>query len=297
MEQHPIPRQITTFEFKLIGFMTLKQFLYLLVATPTAFIVFKLFPIPIINFFLGLCVIGLGVALAFLPVNERPLDVWLRNLIKRLNSPTQYVYHKHNSPLYFLEDLYFVSDPHKVLSHIESREKLAAYLEKTQPKQAPHPKKSQINALLKAPTSQVRPQPTLQTQPVSQSTQHLVTVSSSGEVTSAPIPQQNQSTQTAAAAVPPPNVPHHAFFTGVVKNNKKIPLPGILVYVKDTTDKPIRLLKTNPHGIFATYNALPDGEYKFEIKDPNGGYNFDTMNMHVPNPENRPYEFYSKELM
>jgi F-type H+-transporting ATPase subunit alpha len=49
MEQHPIPRQITTFEFKLIGFMTLKQFLYILISIPAGFVVYKVFPIPILN--------------------------------------------------------------------------------------------------------------------------------------------------------------------------------------------------------------------------------------------------------
>jgi len=283
MEQHPIPRQITTFEFKLIGFMTLKQFLYLVVAAPTAFVVFKLFPIPILNLLLAAIVAGIGIALAFLPINDRPLDVWIRNLFKRLNSPTQFVYHKEDAPLYFLQDLFFVSDPHKVLSHVESKEKLAEYLAKTQPKAASHAQKSQINALLKTPTSQIRPQPQPQ---VAQAVHNVVTMSQSGEVKTTTVQSGGVSTG-----------PHHAFFTGTVKNNKKIPLPGIMVYVKDQKDTPIRLLKTNPHGVFATYNPLPDGEYQFEIKDPNGLYNFDTMKMHIPNVDNRPYEFYSKELM
>lgn len=266
--------------------MTLKQFLYLIVAAPTAFVVYKLFPIPILNFLLGAIVAGIGVALAFLPINDRPLDVWIKNLIKRLNSATQYVYQKQNSPLYFLEDLYFVSDPHKVLSHVESKEKLAAYLAKTQPKGESHVKKNQINALLQTPTAQIRPQP------LPQAVQsRVINVSQSGnvEITTA----QSQGSGSAQS----PTSPHHAFFTGIVKNNKKIPLPGIMVYVKNQQSVPIRLLKTNPHGIFATYNPLPDGEYQFEIKDPNGGYNFDTMKVHVPNADNKPFEFYSKELM
>ena len=75
MEQHPIPRQITTFEFKLIGFMTLKQFLYLVVFVPAAYVVFKLFPIPFLNFLLALAVAGIGAALAFVPIQDKPLAV------------------------------------------------------------------------------------------------------------------------------------------------------------------------------------------------------------------------------
>jgi len=47
MEQHAVPRQITTFEFKLIGFMTLRQFIYLLVFIPLGVVVYFLFPIPV----------------------------------------------------------------------------------------------------------------------------------------------------------------------------------------------------------------------------------------------------------
>src|SRR5437763_879990 len=94
MEQHPVPRQITTFEFKLIGFMTLTQFIYLIVFVPAAYIVYQLFPVPILNILLAFVVAMMGVALAFAPIQGRPLDVWVRNIAKRLTSPTQYFYHK-----------------------------------------------------------------------------------------------------------------------------------------------------------------------------------------------------------
>ena len=60
MEQHAIPRQITSFEFKLIGFMTLKQFLYLVIFAPIGYIVYVLFPIPLLNIILGIVVGGMG---------------------------------------------------------------------------------------------------------------------------------------------------------------------------------------------------------------------------------------------
>ena len=81
MEQHPIPRQITTFEFKLIGFLTIKQFIYLLISIPIGVLIFYIFPVPILNFFLGLIVVLIGVAFAFVPINDRPMEVWIKNLI------------------------------------------------------------------------------------------------------------------------------------------------------------------------------------------------------------------------
>src|SRR3990167_9905769 len=127
MDQHPVPRQITTFEFKLIGFMTLKQFIYLLIFLPLGYIVYQAVPIPLVNILLAIVIGAFGPIIAFVPFNDRPVDVVLKNLFKRLTSPTQYFFHKDNSALYFLNNLYFVSDPHQTIAHVESQEKLATY--------------------------------------------------------------------------------------------------------------------------------------------------------------------------
>ncbi|KKP33705.1 MAG: hypothetical protein UR23_C0041G0010, partial [Candidatus Roizmanbacteria bacterium GW2011_GWA2_32_13] len=68
MEQHAIPRQITSFEFKLIGFLTIKQFIYLVISIPIGILIFYTFPVPILNFILGLIVALIGVAFAFIPI-------------------------------------------------------------------------------------------------------------------------------------------------------------------------------------------------------------------------------------
>lgn len=279
MEQHPIPRQITSFEFKLIGFMTLHQFLYLVVFVPVAFIVYKIIPIPFINILFGLLTVAAGCAFAFLPVNDRPLDIFLKNLWKRLQSPTQYTYHKDNPPILVLQNLYFVSDPHKVMAHIESKEKLAAYLAKTKPIIPQNQNKQNIQSLLQKPTPQLAPAKPVAGKPV-------VTAAKTGTpVTPNPVaPRMVES-------------PTHPFLLGVIKNNKKIPLPGVLIYVKDTSNKPIRLLKTNPHGIFASFHPLPAGEYTIEAKDSKGGYFFDTMKLSITNEQPKQIEIFSKELL
>lgn len=276
MDQHPIPRQITTFEFKLIGFLTLKQFIYLIIFTPAAAIVYKIFPIPLINIALAALIGGLGAALAFMPINDRPLDVWIKNLVKRLTSPTQYLYRKQNLPIYFLSDLYFVSDPHRALTHIESREKLADYLTKTKPKSSTHPKKRQINALL------------MKQSPLRQN---------AGKSQSIDTTLKNATPLPLSLTSKTPSLTQKPFFTGIVKNHKAIPLPGILIYVKGEDSHVLRLLKTNPHGIFATFNPLSPGEYIFEFKDPKNTYFFDTMKTHIADSNQKPLEFYSKELI
>ena len=56
-------------------------------------------------------------------------------------------------------------------------------------------------------------------------------------------------------------------------------------------------MKTNPHGIFATFNPLPPAEYIFEFKDPKNTYFFDTMKLKIEESNPKPLELFSKELM
>lgn len=287
MDQHPIPRQITTFEFKLIGFLTLRQFIYLIVFSPIGFLVYRIFPIPILNIFIGLLVGGIGAAFAFLPINERPLDVWIKNMFKRLTSPTQYFYQKSNRPLYFLNNLYFLADPHRVVSHIESQEKLAAYLIKNKPPQ--NQKKQNINSLLQ--------QSILHLKKTNGVTHEKPGVSSSINLQKQlPTSPKTENPETQQSIPAPPSV-QKPYLTGVIKNHKLIPLPGILIYVKNEKGEPIRLLKTNPHGVFATFSPLSAGEYVFEVKDPKNSYFFDTMKIAIGETNGRPLEFFSKELL
>ncbi len=272
MEQHPVPRQITTFEFKLIGFLTIRQFIYLIIFIPLGFLTYVIFPIPLLNIFFGVLVGALGAAFAFLPINDRPLDVWVRNLYRRLTSPTQYYYRKLNPPIYFLRNLYFVSDPHRVMAHIQSQEMLAKYMAQAHPIAASAQKQTINNILSSPPVLPVKKAPAQVIVPVASTTQTIAT---------------NQNSQ----------LPKSPFFTGVIKNHRLIPIPGVLIYVKDDKGQTLRLLKTNPHGIFATFNPLSPGDYNFEIKDAKNTYQFDTMKIKVESVNPKPLEFYSKELL
>lgn len=92
MEQHPVPQNVTTFQFRLIGDMTIKQFGYLAGGAIVAYIMYKL-PLPFF-FTWPLAVISAvgGFGLAFVPIEERPMDVWVLSFFKSIYSPTQYVW-------------------------------------------------------------------------------------------------------------------------------------------------------------------------------------------------------------
>ena len=94
MENHPIPQDITGFQFKLIGDMTIKQFAYLATGIVIGWITFVL-PIAI---FIKAPLAGIsiltGVGFAFFPIEGRPMDIMISNFIKAVFSPTQFIYLK-----------------------------------------------------------------------------------------------------------------------------------------------------------------------------------------------------------
>ena len=94
MENHPIPQDITGFQFKLIGDMTVKQFAYLAIGVVIGWIVFVLPLFTIIKIpFAGISIL-LGVGFAFFPIEGRPMDLMISNFVKAIFSPTQFIYQK-----------------------------------------------------------------------------------------------------------------------------------------------------------------------------------------------------------
>lgn len=94
LEQHPVPQNVTNFQFRLVGDMTLKQFGYLAAGAILAYISYNL-PLPF--FFTwpltALFALG-GIGFAFVPIEERPMDVWFLSFIKGVYSPTLYIWQR-----------------------------------------------------------------------------------------------------------------------------------------------------------------------------------------------------------
>ena len=88
---HPIPQDITGFQFRLIGDMTIKQFAYLLGGWLLAWLFFSLPIFFIIKIPLAIFFGFLGVLLAFIPIQGRPAETMLMLFAKSLFHPNEYV--------------------------------------------------------------------------------------------------------------------------------------------------------------------------------------------------------------
>jgi hypothetical protein len=98
MDQHPIPQDVTGFQFKLIGTMTVKQFGYVASGVVLAVVLYYM---PLHGFFGILAKVvlipifgGSGALIAFVPIEGRPIDLMATNFFKAIFSPNQYVYRK-----------------------------------------------------------------------------------------------------------------------------------------------------------------------------------------------------------
>jgi hypothetical protein len=136
MDSHPIPQNVTSFQFKLVGDMTLKQFIYLAIGSVIAYILFvALAPIyPLVAWPLIILSASLGVAFAFLPIASRPLDYWLKAFLRAIYSPTKRVWKKNNKS--FKDDALFNS---RLVTYLSSMQPQVAVLTQPQTVQRPAP--------------------------------------------------------------------------------------------------------------------------------------------------------------
>lgn len=98
MENHPIPQDVSHFQFKLIGDMTIKQFAYLGAGVLLAWVCLASPFFFLFKFFLAVMFAGAGTILAFIPLQGRPADIMVLFFIKALFSPNQYLYQKQGVP-------------------------------------------------------------------------------------------------------------------------------------------------------------------------------------------------------
>lgn len=275
MQEHPVPRQITTFEFKLIGELTLKQFGYLVFGVVIAIILYFISPkILFLNFLLAAIPALVGIGFAFVPINERPMEIWLKNLFKRLTSPTQFYYRKNNSPPKIL--LGITLPPREVLlQHIQAQQKLNEYLQKK-------PKTTQENTEQIVDTELVRRKQNIQSlmqnmaYSVSSLASQPTTVQTAGTaVTSAAFSDNKTYTPLTFNTTGKRSVERFSL-EGNVFSSSGVPLEGIIIYLKKNGES-VRIFKTDKEGHFINNLPLPKEEYILELDDPNKKYEFDRM--------------------
>lgn len=300
MEQHPIPQQISSYEFRLVGDMTLKQFAKLAIGVILAFLVFKS-GLPF--YFRWPLAIGfglLGVASAFLPIHDRPFEVWVVNFFKRVYSPTIFIWKKQEKDYAFATITASAPVPKAKTVHVEDRySQLNEYAgtipqfgdlgvddvsEKKEKKSRTAPSasaavpevstikddtKTQDEVDLTAPKFTVDRAEEMSPEEIDRVKAALRGPKPTGDFS------QPEYEKTPMPAIPAtPNI-----INGIVVNEKGSIVEGAIVEIQDIGGNPIRAMRTNSLGQFQTATPLGEGDYLIIVeKEP---YQFDIIKLKI----------------
>ncbi len=258
IEGHPIPQDITGFQFRIIGDLTIKQFAYLAIGLLLGWIFFIL-PIPlIIKVPLGGLSAGIGIFFAFVRIQGRSADMMLSLFFKAVLKPNEYVYNKQTG-----EALPVITSPQ--LSTVSP----------VNPTQLPTPEKNETHqtAPLNTDTPHLANQLAKALEEKEQLEKQLSTLKQQLQqhpsVASTPQPLPQIKTPLDTLSPDSPNL-----ILGSIKDPRGNVLPNILIEVKDKSDNPVRAFKTNAQGKFASATPLLNGKYTIHFEDPKGEQQF-----------------------
>lgn len=309
MEQHAIPQQISSYQFRLVGDMTLKQF-FQLAGGALVGLLFYASPLhPLIKWPFILFFTLLGVALAFLPLHERPLEKWIVAFFRSIYSPTMFYWQKVPAISHFQEEAQVPID--KIMAP-QGEAALKNYLATSSPKSpflatlegaeasflsrvtalfgvaatAPAPatslpakKKQELSIPESRPTEIAtadRPNIVVEESaapgatPAAQITTHGVAPTVSSY---GPISGQEARFAPEAAPPLPPTTPN-TIVGQILDGSGKI-VEGAIMEIRDAAGRPVRALKSNKLGHFMIVTPLANGRYEVIIEKE--GYVFEDL--------------------
>jgi hypothetical protein len=288
MEQHPIPQQISSYEFKLVGDMTLKQFLKAAVGIVLAIAINSSKLIFFLKYPLMLICGGGGLMLAFVPFQDRPLEVWVISFLRSIYSPTIYTYKKmpdkdwislmnskvvgRDKSLDETEEVSIpVKDNDKVREFIDSLPTMRLGEATTIPGQDDESEKtvigkigvpSGVNKLPQRETEEKITEEKVETRPEDwrDKKADLGLKSEKAEATA----------KVVFGEIPMPDKPDIPnMLVGMVTDADGKIVEGAIVEIQDSKGNPSRVLKTNSLGQFRTTTPLGNGKYLIIVEKEN----------------------------
>jgi len=334
MESHPIPQQISSYQFRLVGDMTLKQFFQIAGGALISIIIYSLPLIGIIKWPLVIIFTLLGIALAFLPLEERPLEKWLIAFFKSVYSPTLFSWKKTKDEFNYYRDEANV--PSEKIIYPGGEAKLQEYLKNSSPGllagNLEKLEKSFLSGLSNiftgtVPTANVGG-PSLQTQlqgseppkpltvpgqvpvkiPIAQNIPKLIVEETASKDILSPVISTTKVSPTSLGqdlvaqkqaqfsidAAPPSPPTAPNTLTGQVIDQEKHIVEGAIMEIRDDMGRPVRALKSNKLGHFMVVTPLMAGKY--EIITEKDGYNFEPLSFEATGTIIPPIAIYGNKV-
>jgi hypothetical protein len=264
MEQHPVPQPITSYEFRLVGDMTLRQFAKLAAGMILALIVYGINPPSFIKWFFILLFSGVGAAAAFVPFEGRPIDVWIIAFFKRIYSPTQYSWKQRGA----------------------SADLVTAKQVPTPPQPTATPPKSATPSAPAAPWATTPPQP-----PPPVSPTRPATIFQAPSILKPSPAAPAVAAKFSNIAIPAtPSMPN--LLSGFVHGPQGKIIEAAILEIRDAAGNPVRAFRTNKLGQFRSATPLSSGLY--EIETEKEGFSFDIIKVELKGEILSPIEIVSK---
>jgi hypothetical protein len=296
MEQHAIPQQISSYEFKLVGDMTLKQFLKAAAGIVVAAMLNSSKLIFFLKYPLMLIFAGGGLMIAFVPFQDRPLETWLIAFLRSIYSPTIYTYKKMPDESWVsLMDKRTIVDTtiqveDEVAAPVKNRDRVKEFIESLPSvkmgNSRPAVEKTEEEKSINNEQLIINNEK-LGAEVVKTETKEKVEAEVKEEdwrETKADLDLKTEKLGATAAAVfgeiPMPNKPDVPnIVVGMVTNKEGKIVEGAIVEIQDEKGNPTRVLKTNPLGQFKTTAALANGKYLIITEKEE--MNFDRVNIEL----------------
>ena len=312
-QQHAIPQQISAYQFHLVGDMTLVQFFKLAAGALLSLIIYATSLPAIIKWPFIICSFLAGVAMAFFPLEGRPLEKWILLFAKSIYSPTIYLWNKSKVvKTYFrpedpsalpIVDLPKTQDQEveeqaqmAPAGHMEESKKSLKNLEKNEEeflsKVTSNLQNLPVTALeeenekkVVAPSAKrdisIPETPKVEIEKGDVEKEEIVNTEAEKEIESEVTPAEEEKTKATQKArfapeASPPNPPTtpNIVVGQVLETNGKI-IEAAILEIKDDLGRPARAVKTNKLGHFQIVTPLVEGKYK--IITEKQGYEFDVV--------------------
>ena len=289
MEQHAIPQQITSYEFKLVGDMTLKQFLKAAAGIILAILINSTKLIILIKWPLMLVLAGGGLALAFVPFEDRPLETWVMSFLKAIYSPTIYIYKRRESKNWLDLDL--------TKNIKQNEEDLMAFRGEVKSNLLGSKIKDAIEVIGAKP-EKIKEEITIEPEEKVE-VKKIIIEEKPAEIITKPVEKvetktedwRDQTTElnlkteklgatgkAVFGSIPMPDIPEIPnVVVGMATDMEGKIIDGVIIEIQDEHGNPSRVLKTNSLGQFKTSTPLANGKYLIIAEK--DGYNFDRVNI------------------
>jgi len=305
-QEHPIPQQISSYQFRLVGDMTLKQFFQVAAGALISLLIYSTNIAAYVKWPLIVFFFLMGIAFAFFPLEDRPLSKWIVLFLKSIYSPTLYkwtrsevqpqffqaepsptqnIAQQAGTPATTAQAKTTDNQPQVVESpRLEQREKEFISNVSQHFSVSAKPNPQELFQKTQAPEEHgvkphVIPNVEKSTKPVVQAASPNTTpVTNTGSKIMPSFAQKTATTKIAefSQEASPPTTPTKAnLIVGQVTDINGTILENAILEIKDEGGRPVRALRSNKLGHFMIVTPLANGKY--EILTEKEGFNFETL--------------------